>query len=84
MKNVSLVSELNSLAVVIANIEQSNRKINYINSLFSYIECDIKTISKVNCNGNNATIVFTLPCAKALFLQNKHKKFIILFIILCL
>ena len=73
MKNVSLVRETNSLAVVIENIEQSNRKINYINSLFSYIECDIKTISKVNFNGKNTTIFFTLPCAKALFLENKHK-----------
>ena len=77
MKEVSLVSETNSLAVVIEHIEPSNRKINYINSLFSYIfsyiECDIKTISKVNFNGNNATIFFTLSCAKALFLQNKHK-----------
>ena len=53
MKEVSLVSETNSLAVVIEHIEPSSRKINYINSLFSYIECDIKTISKVNFNGNN-------------------------------
>ena len=67
LKEVSLVNETNSLAVVIEHIEPSNRKINYINSLFSYIECDIKTISKVNFNGNNATIFFTLPCAKAFF-----------------
>ena len=71
LKNVSLVSEKNALAVVIEHIEPPNSKINYINSLFSYIECDIKIISKVNFNGKNSTILFTLPCAKALFLQNK-------------
>ena len=54
LNSILIRSKHNSLSVVIEVMELSLRIINYINSLCSHVECNIKAISKVTFNGNKA------------------------------